>query len=103
MSGKRIGAVVLEQGHEDMGQHFVRTIADEDLLRSHAVPPGDGRLEQVGVRVGVEAQARRVVAEFRLDRRQHLGRGRVGVLVGVELDQVGDLGLFARHVGGEGR
>ena len=94
--------LVLQQRHEDVGQHFVRAVADENLLWRHAVQPGDGGLEQIGVGIGVEAQACGVGAEFRLNRRQHLGRGRVGVLVGVELDQVGDLGLLARHVGGEG-
>jgi hypothetical protein len=99
--GEEDRRVVLEQGHESVRQHLVRAVADEDLLRRHAMRAGDGRLEQVGVRVGVEAQACRIVAEFRLDRRQHARRGRVGIFVGVELDQVGDLGLLARHVRGE--
>ena len=92
---------MLEQRHEDVRQHFVGAVADEDLRRRHAMPAGDGGLEQVGVRVRVEAQARGVVAEFGADRRQDPGRGRVGVLVGVELDQVGKPGLLARHIGGE--
>ncbi len=36
-----------------------------------------------------------------LDRKPHLGRRRKRTLVGVQLDQIGDFGLLARHVGGE--
>ena len=71
MSGKRTGRVVLEQCHEDVRQHLVRAVADEDLLRRDTVQPGDGGLEQIGVRVGIEAQARGVGAEFGLDRFQY--------------------------------
>ncbi len=99
--GEEDGRVVLEQGLEGVGEDFVRTIADENLGGRHGVAFGDGLLEQVGVGVGVEAQACAVIAELRLHRRQRLGRGRVGVFVGVEFDQIGDLGLFARHIGGE--
>jgi hypothetical protein len=34
MSGNRSGALVLEQGHEGVREHFVRTVADEDMLRA---------------------------------------------------------------------
>ena len=96
---QRLG--VLEQGQERVRQHLVRTVADEDLRRFDAVFGevfGDGVLEQVAIRVRVEAQAGRVVAEFSLHGGERARRGRVGILVGVELDEVGQLGLFARDV-----
>jgi hypothetical protein len=89
---------VLEQRHEGVREHLVRAVADEDLFRAHAVVPGERGLERVGVGVGVEAQA---VAGGGADGLQHLRRGAAGVLVGVELDEVVELGLFARHVGGQ--
>lgn len=52
-----------EQGLEGVRQDFVRAVADEDLARFDTMAEGDRRLEQVGVGVRVEAQARRVVAE----------------------------------------
>jgi imidazoleglycerol-phosphate dehydratase len=93
---------VLEQRHENMRQHFVGAVAEKDLRRLHTEHSevfGNGRLEAIAVRVGVEAQVRAVAAQFGLHRRQRERRRRVGVLVGVELDEVLDLGLFARNVG----
>jgi imidazoleglycerol-phosphate dehydratase len=79
-----------------VGEHLVRTVADEDLLRLHAVALGDAALERVGIGVGVELAA---LVGGGTDRFQRARRGAVGVLVGVELDQLGELGLLARDVG----
>ena len=70
-----------------------------DQLDRGAVPGiGHGLLQAVTVRVRVQAQA---VIQPGLHGRNRLGRRTIGVLVGVELDEVVELGLFARHVGGE--
>jgi transcriptional regulator GlxA family with amidase domain len=87
---------VAQQAHEDVGQHLVGAIADEDLVLGQAVAAGDGRLQRAGLRVRVEAQGLAVLPG---NRRQHLLAGAVGALVGVELDQPVDLRLLARHVG----
>jgi hypothetical protein len=52
-------------------------------------------------RVGVEAQAVASSPSSARIASQHLRGGRVGVFVGVELDQVGELGLLAGNVGGQ--
>ncbi|MNQ79015.1 hypothetical protein D3C85_939440 [compost metagenome] len=90
------GLAVLEQAVEGVGQHLVRAVADEYLTRLHAIVIGHRMLQAVAVRVRVEAQ---VVADFRLHGRHRLGRWAIGILVGVQLDQPGQLGLFARYVG----
>ena len=64
---------MLEQGHENVCQYFIRTIADKDLLGRNRMPAGDGGLEQVGIGVGIKAQAGCVICEFCLDCRQYLG------------------------------
>jgi len=83
-----------------VGEDFVRAVADEDLLRLEAVAPGERRLQGVGVGVGVQAQR---LAGGGADRFERARRGAVGVLVGVELDQVVELGLLARNIRGSGR
>ena len=54
--------VVLQQAHEGVGQHLVRTIADEHLGHAQAVVTGDGFFERQRLRVGIEAQGFGVVA-----------------------------------------
>jgi hypothetical protein len=59
MSGKEDRQFVLEQRHEYMRQHFVRAVADEDLLRRDAKickAGGDGFLEAIRARIRVQAQ-----------------------------------------------
>ena len=87
--------VVLKQAIEDMGQHFVRAVAQKHLTGLHAVIAGHRLLEQVAVRVRVQAQ---VVIELGLHGRKGFGRRAVRVFVGVELDQSGQFRLLARHV-----
>lgn len=90
--------LVAQQGHEDMGQHLVRPVADEHLLGLQAVVAGNGLAQRGGLRVGVEAQR---LAGLLGNGLQHPRAGRVRAFVGVELDQPGDLGLLARHIGRE--
>ena len=86
---------MFEQGQEDVGQHFVRTVADEDLRGLQRVEAGDRALEPVRVRIRVELQVFAVLGGDRGDRAR---AGTVGVFVGVEFDEVGQLGLLARNV-----
>jgi len=96
--GEQQRRVMLEQGHEGQRQHFVGTVADKHLLAAQAVVGGQGLLQFAGRGVRVEAQA--VVGGFAQDG-QHLRRRAVGVFVGVEFDQVGQLGLLTGDVGGQ--
>ena len=98
---RAVAVAVVEQRHEGMRQHLVRAVADEDLLGIQPVHPGDALAQCGGAGVRVQAQPIGVAAQLGHQRIQHLRAGRVGVLVGVELDQVGQLGLLTRHVGGE--
>jgi hypothetical protein len=79
-----------------VGQHLVRAVADEDVAGVDAVVVADRQLELLGIRVGVELKR---LAGGGADRVQRARRGAVGVLVGVELDEIGEPGLLARHVG----
>ncbi|MNT06611.1 hypothetical protein D3C72_1412870 [compost metagenome] len=87
---------MLQQTVEDVREHFVRTVAEENLIALHTVILGDGGFQQVAVRVRVQTQ---VVIQFGLHRCQGFWRRAVRVFIGVELDQFGQLRLFARHVG----
>jgi len=87
--------VVLEERHECVGQHLVRAVANEHLGRRDAVVRSNRRLQPIGVRVRIQAQR---VVRLSGDRGQRSRAWAVGVLVGIELDQVGQLGLFARYV-----
>ena len=86
---------MVEKSLEDMGEHLVRAVADEHLVRRNTVAGGD-RLAQTGrARIGVEAQA----IGCRGDRRQDARRRPVGILVGIELDEAIRVWLLAGHVG----
>jgi hypothetical protein len=56
MSGNNRGQM-LKQGLEDVRQHFIGAVADEDLRRGHAVVVGNSLFQALGVRVRVQAQA----------------------------------------------
>jgi hypothetical protein len=49
--------IVLQQGGEGVGQHFVGAVADEDLFGPHLVIGGQGRPQRGGLRVRIETQA----------------------------------------------
>ncbi len=86
---------MLQKGLEGVRQNLVRAVANEHLL-GRDVAAGRNRLAQAcGVRIGIEAQPFR----GRGDRRQHVRRGRIGVLVGIELDDAVLLRLLAGDVG----
>ena len=97
--GKEDRLRLIEQTHEDMGQHFVRAVADEHLARLQAMSFGDRRLQAFALGIRIQPQPGAVVAELVADGRHHLRRWRVGALVGIEFDQPVQLGLLARNVG----
>ncbi|MNI22014.1 hypothetical protein D3C73_755590 [compost metagenome] len=87
--------VVLEQRKKSVRQHFVGTVADEDLVGLHANRGRDGLAQLIGRRVRIQLEC--VVASC-ADGLEHLGRRPVRMLVGVQLDQVLKLGLLARNI-----
>ena len=93
---KQQRAAMLEQPMKRVRQHFVGTVTDEYLGRLHIVVVGDGLLEALTIGVRIQAQA---IVDFRLHRSDRPRRRAVGVLVGVELDQLAQLGLLAWHIG----
>jgi len=82
---------MFQKGLEGVSQDLVRAVADEHLLGRHAGVGRDRLAQGEGVRIGIEAQTIR----RRGDRSQHLRRRRVGILVGVELDDAIPLRLLA--------
>eukprot|EP01136_Pigoraptor_vietnamica_P029252 Opistho-1_new@8200 len=87
---------LLEEGEERVREHLVRAVAREHFAHLQAVAARHGfaQRERCGVGVAFEAVGGRA-----LDRRDGVRRRRVRVLVGVELDEVGDARLLAGHVG----
>ena len=94
--GEQQRFAVLKQAMEGMRQHFVGAVADKHLRRAHTVVIGHGLLQAVTVRIRVQTQA---VIQLGLHGRNRLGRRAIGILVGIELDQLGQLGLLTRHIG----
>src|SRR5687768_2235997 len=78
-----------------MGEDLVRTIAGEDLARLDAVVSGDGFAQHGGLRVRIKLQP---LLRRLCDRGDDTRRWRVGVFVGIELDQVGDAWLLAGNI-----
>ena len=87
---------MFQQGKKDVRQDFIRAVADEDIAGFDCVVFADGCLELLGVRVGIKLE---LLPGGGADRFQRTGRRPVGILVGIELHQIGELGLLARHVG----
>ena len=77
-------------------EYFVRAVTDQHIFRAAAVQLREFFPQFLGGRIGIQPQAS---VHRRLDRREHAGRGWVGVFIGVELDQAFDPGLFSGNVG----
>ncbi|OMP13098.1 sialidase-3, partial [Corchorus olitorius] len=84
MSGNRSGASCWNRPWKMCASTFVRAVAEKHLVGLHAVIASDGLLEQVAVRVRVQAQ---VLAQFAAHGFQRFRRRAIRVFVGVELDQ----------------
>ena len=84
-----------EKRLERQREHIIRAVAEEYLRRLQVKPLCDSGFECFRVRI-------RVNREFGgVKRAQNLGhgrRGRVRVLVGVQLDDIGGFRLLARHI-----
>jgi len=92
---------VVEQTLKDKGQHFVRAVAHKDLVGLQAIDPCGGLANGQGAWVGIEPQGIAIAPQDSRNSLRHPGRGWVGVLVGVELDEVTHLGLFTGDIGGQ--
>ena len=91
---QRIG--LAQQAREDVGEHFIRAVADEHLVVGHTATLRERVRKLACMGVGVQAQP---VVGGVTDRLQRAGRRAVRVFVGVELDQALNLRLFAGHIG----
>jgi len=87
---------MLEQAVKGMRQHFVRAVADEHLRHLYTVVVRHSLLQALAIGVRIQPQA---VVDFRLHGGDCPRRRAIGILVGVELDQLAQLGLLARHIG----
>ncbi len=90
------GLIRVEKGQKSHAQHVVGTHAHEDLLRREAVTAGQRLHEAARLRVRVPAESLRVHGA---ERRLHAGRRRIGILIGVQLDQARPPWLLAGHIG----
>src|SRR5690606_22829257 len=77
--------VMLEQRVEDVRQYLIRAVADKYLRRHDAIIPGDGFFQFICIRRGIQTQR---IVQLTADGLDHPGRGSVGVLVGIEFDQI---------------
>ena len=88
------------EGTEGKGQDLVRAVAAHHVFRLQAVKLGNGVLQHLAGGVGVEVQQPHLRG---IDDFQHLGRGREGAFVGVELDVLLVTGLLAGGIGLQGK
>ena len=93
---------VFQQADEGVGQYLVRTVADEHPVGRNAEMVGHRFAQHQPGRVRIELEPVAIHAQFGLHGRHRMRAGRVGVLVGVQLDQTVDLRLLARRVRREG-
>ena len=85
---------MLKKTMKGMRQHFIGAVTDKHLRRrSHAIVIGNGLLQAVTVGVRVQAQAHHSAQPA--SPRSPWARA-IGVFVGIELDQIGQLRLLTR-------
>ncbi|OQB89514.1 MAG: hypothetical protein BWX84_02380 [Verrucomicrobia bacterium ADurb.Bin118] len=77
-------------------QQFITTVANDDVLDPAAVPGGQFFAQPIrpGIRIQAQASVHRGFDGF-----EHPRRGRIRVLIGVQLDETRRFWLFARHIG----
>ena len=78
-----------------MGQHLVRAIADEDLLRGHVVIRRQHLAQPRRLRIGIEPKR---IGRGGSDGLDGLWRRTERALIGVELDEARNLRLLARNI-----
>ena len=76
---------MLQERSEGVGQHLVRTVADEHLFGRNPVVAGQGSPQCRGLRVRIKTQRIRRLAANRFQRAR---RGTKRTFIGVELDQL---------------
>ena len=81
------------------GENLVGAVAGKDPVCGQTIGLADGGSQRVAFRLWVKPQQSWVKA---LEHLPHAGRGRIGIFVGIQLDQIGQLGLLPRHIGGDG-
>ena len=87
---------MLQQCHKGVRQYFVRAVADKHLIGGDSMERGNTRAQPIRARIRIQPQGLGSLCAHRL---QYLRTRSVGILIGVELDQIGQFGLLARHVG----
>ena len=89
---------MLEQSVKGVCEHLIRSIDNKYVGCGHFMAHGNSLPQAFAQRIRIKAQR---LPNFGAQRFQYPGTGTVGVLVGIEFDQVGQLGLLARHIGGQ--
>ena len=93
--GKQDRLIVFQQRQKRVRQHLVGAVADKHLRKLYTMKFRNRFAQPVRMGVRVQPQA---VSRLQMQGFQHLRAWSVGIFIGVELDQIGQLGLFARHV-----
>ena len=92
------GRRLLQEGRERVRQHFVRAVADENLIGTRLVNAGDGFAQAGRSRVRVQPKPVAGGGSNGLDR---FRRRAERILVGVEFHKARDLRLLAGDIGRE--
>jgi hypothetical protein len=87
---------LFQERDERMREHFVRTVADEHLFGFHTVICGERLAQLPRLGIGIEPQGVGCGGSHRFQRER---RRAERAFVGVELHQICEARLLARHVG----
>jgi hypothetical protein len=87
---------LFQESNKRMREHFVRTVADENLFGLHTVMGGKRFAQRRRLGIGIEPQAVDRGGSHRFQRER---RRAERALVGVELHQIGDARLLAGYIG----
>ena len=76
-------------------QHFIRAVAHQNIFRRAAVQPRQLRTQHFRRGIGIQPQPS---VHGGLHRAQHFRRGRIRILIRVQLDEARNFRLLARHI-----
>ena len=89
-------ALLSAEGQKREGQNLIRAVASDHLVSLQPVKLRDGAYQIIGGGIAVQAQILHLGAGDGLD---HPRTGRIGALVGVQLDELAPPGLLAGGIG----
>src|SRR5258708_32934750 len=87
---------MLQRSREDVGRPLVRAVADEHMFGAHVVVGRQSSAQRASLWVRIETQR---ISRLAANSLQHAWGRTKWTFIGVELDQLHHVGLFAWYIG----